>query len=186
MVTELLQRHYTETITNHLTTHPLHRKLKLSKYIRRQKTSEDSIVKLKSKFGNDAVSVMGNYSAPNARCQEPVRGVGFRRLLKKHGFLLYLIDGFRTNQCRPFCENRSPTTFKRIPNPRIYQRRNNSEVVCHGLLGCTNRNCKVTVQSTSCVEELRERLWNRDLAACLNMIHIVRNLRLNNEIPERF
>ena len=31
-----------------------------------------------------------------------------------------------------------------------------------------------------------ERFWNRDLAACLNMIHIIRNLRLNGEIPERF
>ncbi|KAG1416652.1 hypothetical protein G6F58_005874 [Rhizopus delemar] len=35
-------------------------------------------------------------------------------------------------------------------------------------------------------EELRELLWNRDLAACLNLIHIVRNLRLNGEISERF
>ncbi|KAG0785531.1 hypothetical protein G6F16_009428 [Rhizopus arrhizus] len=186
MVIELLQRHYTETTTNHLTTHPLHRKLKLSKYIRRQKTSEDMIAKLKSKFENDAVSIMGNYSAPNTWCQETVRGVGFRRLQKKYGVLLYLIDEFRTSQCCPSCENRSPATFKRIPNPRPYQRRNNPEVVCHGLLGCTNQNCKVTVQSTSGVEELRERLWNWGLAACLNMIHIVRNLRLNNEIPERF
>jgi hypothetical protein len=50
----------------------------------------------------------------------------------------------------------------------------------------TNQNCKVTVQNISCAEELRKRLWNRDLAACLNMIHIVRNLRLNGEISERF
>ncbi|KAG1142817.1 hypothetical protein G6F37_007316 [Rhizopus arrhizus] len=35
-------------------------------------------------------------------------------------------------------------------------------------------------------EELHERLWNRDLVACLNMIHIVHNLCLNGEIPERF
>jgi hypothetical protein len=58
LVTELLHRHYTETTTNHLTTHPLHRKLKLSKYIRRQKANEDIITKLKSKFGNDAVFVI--------------------------------------------------------------------------------------------------------------------------------
>ncbi|EIE82257.1 hypothetical protein RO3G_06962 [Rhizopus delemar RA 99-880] len=44
----------------------------------------------------------------------------------------------------------------------------------------------VAVQNISGVEELRERLWNRDLAACLNVIHIVHNLRLNGEIPERF
>ncbi|EIE77512.1 hypothetical protein RO3G_02216 [Rhizopus delemar RA 99-880] len=59
------------------------------------------VTKLKSKFGNDAVSVMSNYSAPNTRYQEPMRGVGFRRLLKKRGFLVYLIDEFRTSQCCP-------------------------------------------------------------------------------------
>ncbi|KAG1166902.1 hypothetical protein G6F46_001707 [Rhizopus delemar] len=42
------------------------------------------------------------------------------------------------------------------------------------------------MQNISDAEELREGLWNRDLAACLNMIHIVRNFRLNGEISERF
>ncbi|KAG1051590.1 hypothetical protein G6F46_005470 [Rhizopus delemar] len=59
-------------------------------------------------------------------------------------------------------------------------------VICHDLLRCTNQNYKVAVQNISGAEELRERLWNRDLAACLNMIHIARNLRLHGEIPERF
>ncbi|KAG0789894.1 hypothetical protein G6F16_007600 [Rhizopus arrhizus] len=139
LFTELFQRHYTETITNHLTIHPLYQKLKLSKYIRRQKVNEDMVAKLKSKFGNDVIFVMDNYLAPNTR-------------------------------------------------------RNNPEVICHGLpklfadffLSLTNQNCKLTVQNISGVEELRERLWSRDLAACLNMIHIVRSLRLNGEIPERF
>ncbi|EIE80239.1 hypothetical protein RO3G_04944 [Rhizopus delemar RA 99-880] len=68
--------HYTETTANHLTSHPLHRKLKLSKYNGRQKASEDMVVKLKS-----------NYFAPNTWYQEPMRGAGFRRLLK-HGSLV--------------------------------------------------------------------------------------------------
>jgi hypothetical protein len=85
------------------------------------------VAKLKSKFGNDAVFVIGNYPAPNTRYREPVRGVGFRRLLKKHGFLVYLIDEFRTSQCCSSCEHRSPT--------RPYQRQNSPKVICHGLLG---------------------------------------------------
>ncbi|EIE85794.1 hypothetical protein RO3G_10504 [Rhizopus delemar RA 99-880] len=114
-----------------------------------------------------------SYSAPNTRYQEPVRGVGLRRLLKEHGFLMHLIDEFRTSQCCPSCGHRSLTTFKRMPDPQPYQRRNNPEVICHGLL-------------SSGAEELCERLWNRGLVTCLSMIHIVRNLRLNSEIPERF
>ena len=117
LVTELLQRHYTETTTNHLTIHSLQRKLKLSKCIRRQKASEDMVVKLKSKFGNDAVFVMDNYSTLSNWCQQPVRGVRCRRLLKKHGFLVYLIDEFWSSQCCPSCGYCSLTTFKRIPNP---------------------------------------------------------------------
>ncbi|KAG1057992.1 hypothetical protein G6F43_000194 [Rhizopus delemar] len=115
------------------------------------------VAKLKSKFGNDMVFVM-----------------------------VYLIDKFQTSQCCPSCENRSLTTFKRIPNPQPYQRQNNPEVICHGLLRCTNQNSKVTMQNISGVQELCERLWDRDLAACLNMIHIACNLCLNGEIPERF
>ena len=42
----------------------------------------------------------------------------------------------------------------------------------------------MTVQNISGAEELSERLWNRDLAVCLNMIRVVRKLRLNDEIPE--
>lgn len=49
------------------------------------------VVKLKSKFESDAAFVIGNYFAPNTWYQEPMRGAGFRRLLK-HGSLVYLID----------------------------------------------------------------------------------------------
>jgi hypothetical protein len=86
LVTELLQRYYIEATTNYLTIYPLRRKLKPSKCIRRQKASEDMVIKLKSKFGNDAVFVMGNYSTLSNWYQEPVRGIGFKRRLKKHRF----------------------------------------------------------------------------------------------------
>ncbi len=42
------------------------------------------------------------------------------------------------------------------------------------------------MQNISGAEELHGSLWNRDLAACLSMIHIVRNLHFNGHIPERF
>ncbi|KAG2204839.1 hypothetical protein INT47_004114, partial [Mucor saturninus] len=34
-------------------------------------------------FGVEAVNVMGNWSAPDTRFHEPIRGHGFRRLLQK-------------------------------------------------------------------------------------------------------
>lgn len=35
-------------------------------------------------------------------------------------------------------------------------------------------------------QRLVTRLWDRDMAACLNMLHIVRSLRAQNGIPPRF
>ncbi|KAI9310371.1 hypothetical protein BX666DRAFT_1870125 [Dichotomocladium elegans] len=40
------------------------------------------------------------------------------------------------------------------------------------------------MQSPNCSRQ--RRLWNRDLAACLNMHHIVRNLRSDGSVPQRF
>ncbi|KAG2211255.1 hypothetical protein INT47_006375 [Mucor saturninus] len=161
-------QYYVNFRTNHRTAHPLHRKLRLSAYIRRQQGNEDLVSKLDEQFGVEAVYVMGNWSSPNTRFHEPVRGLGFRRLLQKAGKRVYLIDEFRTSQCCPACECRSLETFRMVDNPRPHRRRANPRVIRHGLL------------------RIVPRLWNRDMAACLNMVDIVRSLRAGNGIPPRF
>jgi hypothetical protein len=133
LVTDLLTNHYGETATEDDTA-PLHRKLKLSAYIRKQIADQDFIANLRDHFGENAVLVMGNWSAPHVRYQEPIRGVGFRRLLKKNGFRVYLIDEFRTSRCCPACEHTSLETFKQVPNPRPYRQQANPRVIRHGLL----------------------------------------------------
>ncbi|KAG2204838.1 hypothetical protein INT47_004113, partial [Mucor saturninus] len=55
-----------------------------------------------------------------------------------------------------------------VDNPRPHRRRANPRVIRHGLL------------------RVVPRLWNRDMAACLNMVDIVRSLRAGNGIPPRF
>ncbi|KAI9470888.1 MAG: hypothetical protein EXX96DRAFT_371861 [Benjaminiella poitrasii] len=57
---------------------------------------------------------MGNWSAPHIRYHEPIRGIGFRKLLKKYNFSVYLIDAFKTSKCCPECHNLSLTAFKRV------------------------------------------------------------------------
>ncbi|KAI7890281.1 uncharacterized protein EV154DRAFT_255842 [Mucor mucedo] len=182
-MTGIIQNHYVNFRTNHRTAHPLHRKLRLSAYIRRQQGNEDLISKLDEQFGVEAVYVMGNWSSPNARFHEPVRGLGFRRLLQKAGKRVYLIDEFRTSQCCPACERRSLETFRMVDNPRPHRRRANPRVIRHGLLRCTNQNCRAMTNNTN---RIVPRLWNRDMAACLNMVDIVRSLRAGNGIPPRF
>ncbi|CEI89478.1 hypothetical protein RMCBS344292_03833 [Rhizopus microsporus] len=124
---------------------------------------------------------MGNWSAPHARHHEPICGLGFRRLHKKHGFQVFLIDEYKASRRCPICHNESLHTFHNVPNPRPYRRQRYPTVICHGLLRCTNPYCRPTMAAPD-----RYRLWNRDVAACLNYMHILRGLRRNGMVPDRF
>ncbi|KAG1197675.1 hypothetical protein G6F70_006436 [Rhizopus microsporus] len=46
---------------------------------------------------------------------------------------------------------------------------------------CTNPYCRPAMAASD-----RYRLWNRDVAACLNYMHILRGLRRNGMVPDRF
>lgn len=62
-----------------------------------------------------------------------------------------------------------------------------TQIIKHGLLRCTNQNCRVPVINRNRNADNRGHFchWNRDLDACLNMLHIVRSFRENSQIPER-
>ncbi|KAI8388266.1 uncharacterized protein BYT42DRAFT_611336 [Radiomyces spectabilis] len=119
---------------------------------------------------------MENWSASNVKFHEPIRGVGMRRMLKKQGFEVYLLDEFKTSSCCPDCGD-PLEKFKKVPNPRPYRRTKQPEVLCHGLLRCTNQKCK---------HDHGYKLWNRDLAAVLNFRKILFGHRENNERPTLF
>ncbi|KAG1139811.1 hypothetical protein G6F37_009466 [Rhizopus arrhizus] len=78
-------------------------------------------------------------------------------------------------------------TFRIAPNPCPHRRPAHPQVIRHILLRCTNQNCRLPVVNNNGDADNRENfhLWNRDLAACLKMLHIVRSLRENDQIPKR-
>ncbi|KAI9319113.1 hypothetical protein BX666DRAFT_2025443 [Dichotomocladium elegans] len=164
---------YATTTTNHPNPQFLFRKLRLSVFYKKQQADEKLLDSVNAKFGSRSVFVIRNWSAPHTRYHEPIRGVSFRRLLKKNNCNIYLIDEYKTSKCCPICDNESLATFKMVPNPRPYRRPDNPLTICHGLLRCTNQNC-----TAGMAEGVRQpRLWNRDLVATLNMHHILRGLR---------
>jgi len=120
-----LKKHYQQAI---------YRKLKLSSYIRFQIANEKLIAKLKKQFGGDAVLIMGDWSAKHQKYHEPIRGVGWRRLMRKAGFSVYLMDEFCTSRHCPACGHKSLETFLTVDNPRPYQRKETPKITCHGLL----------------------------------------------------
>ncbi|CEG79052.1 hypothetical protein RMATCC62417_13566 [Rhizopus microsporus] len=170
----VLSRFYGHTITNHDNGYSLFCKIRLSAYFNKQRADQKLIQDLRTKFGEDAVFVMGNWFASHARYHEPIGDLGFRRLLKKHEFQVFLIDEYKTSRCCPTCHNESFRTFRHVPNPRPYQHERYPTVVCHGLL-------RLAMAAPD-----RYRLWSRDATACLNYMHILRGLRRNCMVPHRF
>ncbi|KAG1560453.1 hypothetical protein G6F49_002680 [Rhizopus delemar] len=164
------------------------RKMKLSSFINKQQADKRLTKKLRERFGNDAILILGNWSAGKVKYHEPIRGIGMRRMLAKEGFQVYLLDEFRTFSLCPSCQNGELETFKKVQNPRPYQREKYPVVDRHGLLRCKNQQCLKAVTSTTEAADkvpLR-RLWNRDMAATLNFRQILFSLRANGERPERF
>ncbi|KAJ1764609.1 hypothetical protein IW140_006577 [Coemansia sp. RSA 1813] len=185
----VLSKFYTNTMTtskNGNSPQPIHRKLRQSAHIKQQQADERlaKIIRVACDDENPTV-ILGNWSAPMARYHEPIRGVGFRRMLRKKGCQVYLIDEFRTSKACPNCLTGTLKKFLKVPNPRPYQRKKMKEVLCHSLLKCTNELCMGPVEVDGVLTP-RSHMYNRDLAAVLNFKHIFHGLRDHSETPERF
>ncbi|KAI9225756.1 MAG: hypothetical protein DHS80DRAFT_19824, partial [Piptocephalis tieghemiana] len=187
-VSHTLSGFYGALSSIHSSGHPLFRKLRLSAYINQRQADDRLVRHLREKYGPDAVLVMGNWSSPHTRYHEPIRGKGMREMLRRKGFQVYLVDEFNTSKHCPSCQQCSLETFKEVPNPRPYRREARPTITCHGLLRCTNQYCLESMRriTRSKSSTASRRLWNRDMAAALNLRHILDGLRNDGVIPTRF
>ncbi|KAG0943642.1 hypothetical protein G6F30_005131 [Rhizopus arrhizus] len=145
MCRRLQQSNYKKTISTALEKLQLlpFRKLKFSSELFDQ-NDQKLVHSLKAKFGQDAVLVFGDWSAPNVKYQEMTRSKGLNRVSKKSGFVVYLINEYKTSSHCPICENELEK-FKTISSPPLYQRKKKPYVLCNSLL----RNKKTTLESRS-------------------------------------
>ncbi|KAJ2199728.1 hypothetical protein GGH18_000352 [Coemansia sp. RSA 530] len=167
---------------------PLHRKLRLSTYIKRQQADQRLVKQLRTKFkpkesDPEPIFIMGNWSAPMTRFHEPIRGKGWRTLLKRGGFDVYLIDEYLTSKICPNCYGRLSNTHD-VLNPRPWMRRKRLMVKCHGLLSCQSEECLKF--EGNYLGDVKRKLWNRDLVGVLNFRHILQSLRETGTVPTRF
>ncbi|KAI7867762.1 uncharacterized protein EV154DRAFT_488261 [Mucor mucedo] len=119
-------------------------------------------------FGLEAVYVMCNWSSSITRFyerSEALDSVGCFKKLEKA------------------CERKSLETFRMADNMRPHRRRTNPRGISHGLLRCTNQNCRAMTDNTNIIVP---RLWNLDKEPCLNIVDIFRSLPTENGIPPRF
>ncbi|KAJ2503460.1 hypothetical protein GGH96_000250 [Coemansia sp. RSA 1972] len=180
---------------------PLHRKLQLSAYVNWQQADQLLMNRLKERFSQDAVFILGNWGASMAKFHEPIRGKGWRTLLKRAGFTVYLIDEYLTSKTCPICEEHI-STFHKVKNPRPWMCMKYPMVKCHGLLGCQSQTCMeffdtyddkcgyLGKQEDNKKGEkkggVKWRLWNRDLAAVLNFRKILFSLQETGTVPTCF
>ncbi|KAG1046546.1 hypothetical protein G6F43_010972 [Rhizopus delemar] len=156
------------------------RKLKFSSKLFFDQNDQKLVRSLRAKFGQDDVLVFGDWSASNVKYQESTRSKGLIRMLKKNGFVVYLINEYKTSShCATF-ENELEK-FKTMPNPRPYQRKKKPDVLCNGLLRHKSLSC-LKQQTTG----IKRRLWNRDQAVVLNFLKILNSLRKTGERPSLF
>ncbi|KAJ1825220.1 hypothetical protein LPJ60_000061, partial [Coemansia sp. RSA 2675] len=86
--------------------YPLHRKLRLSGYIRRREADLQLVRTMIKKFGKDLVLVIGNWSAASVEYHEPIHCKQWRYVFQREGFEVYLINEFRTSCICPVCDKR--------------------------------------------------------------------------------
>lgn len=158
----------------------LYRKLRFNTYVNTQRSEATLVNDMKKKLGNVTTIVMGNHSQNHMRYHEPVKGKGFRKLFRKSGLKVYLIDEFRTSSVCPDCDDRVKA-FKWVPNPRLWRRKKYPTVLCHGLLRCTNHQEKECGKSVELNGYMK--LWNRDVVAVLNMRRVLFRVRQDGTRP---
>ncbi|CEP17743.1 hypothetical protein [Parasitella parasitica] len=117
-----------------------------------------------------AMFVMGDYSAPNVRFQEPIRGKGFRRLLKKSGLRVFLIDENETNKTCPQSPDGTLKSFKSVRNLTPHRSTHTSYSYMSWCTNQSHMNHDLAAGAT-------HRFFNRDSAACLSMIIILKSVR---------
>ncbi|KAI9362710.1 hypothetical protein BD770DRAFT_466065 [Pilaira anomala] len=162
------------------------RKMKLSADINEIQSTKRLSKNIRKKFGKDCILILGNWSVSRTRFHEPIKGNGLRNSLQKEGFKVYLLDEFKTSSICPSCENKL-SAFKECINPRLYRCSTNPKVTCHGLLRCLNQNCLEKQALTEKDQDnIKYRLWNRDLAAVLNFRKIVISFRTTSQKPAIF
>jgi hypothetical protein len=120
------------------------------------------INRFKDKYGSpsDVLIAFGDHEQKHQmRHHEPTKDVGIRRLFRRNGYQVYLIDEYRTS-CRCHKCGCQIEMFLSRMSPRPWRKQ--SVVSVHGLLRCQSVKCRT--------------VYNRDYNACQNMVEIGCNI----------
>src|SRR3990170_6468689 len=166
-VNDLLYKYYEEE---------LHRKLKWYSYINKQKSESWMINNFKQKFGDEKNTVIciGDYSQQyNMKHKEPTKGKSIRKLFKRAGYKLFLINEYNTSK-KSFIDGSDMEKFRIRSNPKPWLKYQLKQV--HGLL----RSKNVTENNNN----PKHILVNRDMNGSMNILKKAICIMYNIPIPD--
>lgn len=140
----------------------LWRRLRLSTYVRTKRSEERMLKSFKEQMGSpeETFIAIGDWSqAQQMKFKEPTKGKGFRKLFRKAGYKVYLVNEFRTSKmcCKCKKEKGECEKFLKVKSPRPW--RNGEMIMCHGLVKCKTCNT----------------MFNRDMNSSENIKEVVRH-----------
>ncbi len=159
----LVLKHQINNILSQFYQRTNHRRMKFNRYINIQRSESQMINNFKKKYDitnpNQVLIAFGDHSQKQHQMKYhvPTKDIGIRKLFRRHGFLVPLVDEYRTS-CRCHVCGHENESFLKRPNPRPYRR---GLVKITGLLRCQSVTCKA--------------VYNRDVNACQNDLQIAEN-----------
>ena len=142
-------------------------------HINTQRSESLMLNRFEEKFGPPDKVVIGfgdwDQGSRQMKFHEPTKGKGMRKLFRKAGYQVYLVDEYHTScQCYNCAraEGRCEP-FREVVNPRPWRREERPLVTCHGLVKC--KTCR--------------RLWNRDVNSSLNILRIMKYRARDEDRP---
>lgn len=123
---------------------------------------------LRQKLGKDPLLVVGDHTSLNLRFNQPIRGLGMLRMLRRQKFRILLVDEYNTSKICANCDQVN-RCFRWRCNPRPWRQ---DVKLVHGLKQCDGCRPGAT------------KPWNRDLVATMNFRRIVVAQREGRPRPE--
>ena len=141
--------------TDNMYKNELYRKHKWYTYINTQKSEAKFINILKETFGRDDLAIlMGDWSKTSIRGLPPTQGKGLRKMFRKHGIQVVLVNEYNTSK-KLYKDGSDLEKFLKV-------KINDKTRLCHGLL-----RSKSGILSKS--GEIVYMIVNRDINAALNI-----------------
>jgi hypothetical protein len=142
-------------------------------FINTQRSEAKFINKFKQKFGSPEKTLIaiGDWSQKEQLpFMPPTKGLGFRKMFRKHKYDVKLIAEQYTSKKCHFCENSETEKFMEV-------KKNDKNILLNGLLRCTNNEC---------LEGYEHRIFQRDLNGALNILEIATCIIRGKKRPKKF